>query len=57
MAPNTAGDPVERTPLVHRNADGEVELPDQPAVEPSDLEFPEEQPRVEPGFPGTIRPG
>jgi hypothetical protein len=68
MAPNTAGNPAERVPVVHRNADGEVEFPDpqplattptgrdEPAVTP-DLELPEEPPQVQPGFPGTVGPG
>jgi len=67
MAPNTAGDPWELDPIVHRDEDGNLALPDLPqpfitpsgqevpAVEPPDLELPDQW-RADPGLPGITGP-
>jgi hypothetical protein len=63
MAPNTAGDPWELDPIVHRDEEGNLVLPalpfstpsgqEVPAVRPPDLELPDE-PKADPGLPGIF---
>jgi hypothetical protein len=64
MAPNTAGDPLELDPVIHRNEEGVVVVPDLQELTPSGLKMPSsdpseelsEQRRVEPGLPGIFDP-